>query len=71
MSYLVLARKYRPLLFSDVAAQEHVTRTLINAITAERISHAYLFTGPRGVGKTSTARSFAGGTVISKSRLSQ
>ncbi|OGG02868.1 MAG: DNA polymerase III, subunit gamma and tau [Candidatus Glassbacteria bacterium RIFCSPLOWO2_12_FULL_58_11] len=59
MSYLVLARKYRPLLFSDVAAQEHVTRTLINAITAERISHAYLFTGPRGVGKTSTARILA------------
>jgi DNA polymerase-3 subunit gamma/tau len=59
MSYLVLARKYRPMIFGDLVAQEHVTRTLVNAIAAERISHAYLFTGPRGVGKTSTARILA------------
>lgn len=59
MSYLVLARKYRPLVFGDLVAQEHVTRTLVNAITAERISHAYLFSGPRGIGKTSTARILA------------
>ena len=59
MSYLVLARKYRPLVFGDLVAQEHVTTTLVNAIAAERISHAYLFSGPRGVGKTSTARILA------------
>ena len=59
MSYLVLARKYRPLVFTDLVAQEHVTRTLVNAIAAERISHAYLFSGPRGVGKTTTARILA------------
>ena len=59
MSYLVLARKYRPLTFGEVIAQQHVTTTLVNAIAAERISHAYLFTGPRGIGKTSTARILA------------
>ncbi|MBN2288812.1 MAG: DNA polymerase III subunit gamma/tau [Candidatus Glassbacteria bacterium] len=59
MSYLVLARKYRPLTFGEIIAQQHVTTTLVNAIAAERISHAYLFTGPRGVGKTSTARILA------------
>jgi len=59
MSYLVLARKYRPLTFGEIVAQQHVTTTLVNAIAAERISHAYLFTGPRGIGKTSTARILA------------
>ncbi|MEA2063301.1 MAG: DNA polymerase III subunit gamma/tau [Gemmatimonadota bacterium] len=59
MSYLVFARKYRPLTFGEVLAQGHVTTTLLNAIASERISHAYLFTGPRGVGKTSTARILA------------
>lgn len=59
MSYLVLARKYRPLVFADIVAQEHVSRTLVNAIAGGRISHAYLFSGPRGVGKTSTARILA------------
>ena len=59
MSYLVLARKYRPLTFDDVSAQEHVTTTLLNALASDRVSHAYLFTGPRGVGKTSTARILA------------
>lgn len=56
MSYLVLARKYRPQDFSSVSGQEHVTRTLANAIKKGKVSHAYLFAGPRGVGKTSIAR---------------
>ena len=59
MSYEVIARKWRPQQFSDVVGQEHVTRTLSNAITSDRIAHAYLFVGPRGVGKTSLARIFA------------
>ncbi len=56
MSYLVLARKYRPAGFSSVSGQEHVTRTLANAIARNKVVHAYLLTGPRGVGKTSVAR---------------
>ena len=59
MSYLVFARKWRPQTFRDVIAQEHVTMTLRNAIESQRIGHAYLFTGPRGVGKTTTARILA------------
>lgn len=59
MSYLVLARKWRPQTFSEVVGQDHVTRTLRNAITSERVAHAFLFTGPRGVGKTTTARLLA------------
>lgn len=59
MSYLVLARKWRPQVFDDVVGQEHVTRTLRNAITSGRVAHAFLFTGPRGVGKTTTARLLA------------
>jgi len=59
MSYTVLARKWRPMVFPDVIAQEHVTKTLENAISMNRVAHAYLFTGPRGVGKTTTARIFA------------
>ena len=59
MSYQVLARKYRPQVFSDVLGQEHVTRSLQNAIVKERIAHAILLTGPRGVGKTTIARIFA------------
>ncbi len=59
MSYVVLARKWRPIQFADVLGQEHVTQTLANAIRAERIAHAFLFSGPRGVGKTSAARILA------------
>ncbi|WP_103020250.1 DNA polymerase III subunit gamma/tau [Salinibacter altiplanensis] len=57
--YLVTARKYRPSLFKEVVAQEHVTETLKNAIRMERLAHAYLFSGPRGVGKTTAARILA------------
>ena len=59
MGYEVLARKWRPRQFEDVIGQEHVTRTLRNAIAAGRIAHAYLFIGPRGIGKTTLARIFA------------
>jgi len=59
MSYLVLARKWRPQHFEDLIGQEHVSQTLKNAITADRVHHAFLFTGARGVGKTSAARIFA------------
>ena len=57
--YQVLARKWRPQQFDDVVGQEHVTTTLKNAIEQKRLAHAYLFVGPRGIGKTSTARIFA------------
>ncbi|MBI2897182.1 MAG: DNA polymerase III subunit gamma/tau [Deltaproteobacteria bacterium] len=59
MSYLVLARKYRPQTFEDLVGQEHVARTLQNALKSGRIAHAYLFTGARGVGKTTSARILA------------
>lgn len=59
MAYQVLARKYRPQQFADVIAQEHVTRTLRNALTHERVGSAYLFCGPRGTGKTTCARILA------------
>jgi DNA polymerase III subunit gamma/tau len=58
-SYQVIARKWRPQTFNDVVGQDHVVRTLRNAIARNRIAHAYLFVGPRGTGKTSTARIFA------------
>src|SRR3954470_118829 len=56
MSYLVLARKYRPQTFSEVVGQDHVTRTLGNAFATGRVHHAFLFCGPRGCGKTTLAR---------------
>ena len=59
MTYQVLARKWRPQQFDDVVGQDHVTRTLKNAIAENRVAHAYLLVGPRGTGKTSTARIFA------------
>jgi DNA polymerase III subunit gamma/tau len=59
VSYQVFARKYRPQIFDDVLGQDHIVRTLKNAITQKRLAHAYLFVGPRGTGKTSTARILA------------
>ncbi|MBV9390438.1 MAG: DNA polymerase III subunit gamma/tau, partial [Verrucomicrobia bacterium] len=59
MSYQVFARKYRPQTFDDVLGQDHVVKTLRNAIQRNRLAHAYLFVGPRGTGKTSTARILA------------
>ncbi len=59
MSYLVLARKWRPKEFSGLIGQEHVTKTLVNAVTSGHLAHAYIFSGPRGIGKTSTARILA------------
>jgi DNA polymerase-3 subunit gamma/tau len=59
VSYQVFARKYRPQTFDDLVGQMHVTRTLKNAVEQNRLAHAYLFVGPRGIGKTSTARILA------------
>ena len=59
MAYIALYRKWRPGTFGDLVGQEHISRTLSNAITTGRIGHAYLFSGPRGTGKTSTAKILA------------
>ncbi|MDP8217049.1 MAG: DNA polymerase III subunit gamma/tau [Candidatus Kaelpia imicola] len=59
MSYLALARKWRPQNFDDIVAQDHIVEILKNAIRLNRVSHAYLFAGPRGIGKTTTARVLA------------
>jgi DNA polymerase III subunit gamma/tau len=59
MAYLVLARKYRPQRFADVAGQDHVTRTMMNALSQGRIAHGYIFSGHRGIGKTTIARILA------------
>jgi DNA polymerase-3 subunit gamma/tau len=59
MSFIVTARKWRPMVFEDVVGQQHITTTLRNAIATERISHAYIFSGARGCGKTSSARILA------------
>ena len=56
MSYIVLSRRYRPKSFDDIVGQKHVVTTLVNALESDRVAHAYLFAGPRGVGKTSMAR---------------
>src|SRR5438309_2001729 len=58
-TYTVLARRYRPQQFADLAGQEAVVKALVNAIESNRVAHAYVFTGARGVGKTSTARILA------------
>ena len=57
--YIVSARKYRPMTFDSVVGQRALTTTLLNAIRADKLAHAYLFCGPRGVGKTTCARIFA------------
>lgn len=59
MTYVVIARRWRPQQFEEIIGQDHVARTLTNAISNNRIAHAYIFSGPRGVGKTTTARIFA------------
>jgi DNA polymerase III subunit gamma/tau len=59
MSYKVIARKYRPQTFSEIVGQQHVTKTLANAIESNRVAHAYIFSGVRGVGKTTAARILA------------
>lgn len=59
MNYKVLYRKYRPLTFNDVSGQEHIVKVLQNALKQNKMSHAYIFTGPRGTGKTSMAKIFA------------
>src|SRR5687768_17794039 len=59
MSYLVLARKWRPRRFAELVGQEHVVRALTNALESGKVHHAFLFTGTRGVGKTTIARIFA------------
>ncbi len=56
MSYIVLSRRYRPKSFNEIVGQKHVVTTLVNALQTDRVAHAYLFAGPRGVGKTSMAR---------------
>ena len=59
MAYKALYRTYRPQTFEEVAGQKHIVRTLKNALTQNKIAHAYLFCGPRGTGKTSMAKLFA------------
>ena len=59
MAYIALYRKWRPRNFEDVVGQSHITETLQKAIDTDKVAHAYLFSGPRGTGKTSTAKIFA------------
>lgn len=71
MSYVVMARRYRPRKFSEVVGQENISQTLQNAISSDRIGHAYLFSGPRGVGKTSMARIFSKALNCEKGPVSE
>ena len=59
MTYISLYRKWRPQSFSELVGQNHVSQTLANAVKDDRVAHAYLFAGPRGTGKTSTAKILA------------
>lgn len=59
MAYLALYREWRPRRFKDIVGQEHITKTLVNALKQEKIAHAYLFSGPRGTGKTTAAKILA------------
>ncbi len=68
MAYQVLARKYRPQRFSDVIGQDHVTRTLLNALAQNRIAHGYIFSGHRGISKTTIARISRHGARTASSR---
>ena len=70
-SYIVLARKWRPQTFADLVGQQHIAVTLQNAIAQNRVAHAFLFTGSRGVGKTSTARIFAKALNCAKAPVSE
>ena len=66
MGYLTLYRKYRPKQFEEIKGQGHIIKTLVNSLKEKRVSHAYLFSGPRGTGKTTTARIFAKGLNCEK-----
>jgi DNA polymerase-3 subunit gamma/tau len=68
LAYQVLARKYRPQTFADLIGQEAMVRTLANAFAADRIAHAFMLTGVRGVGKTTTARIIAKGAELHRPR---
>lgn len=65
MGYQALYRVFRPQQFEDVVGQEHITKTLQNALLQKKFSHAYLFSGPRGTGKTSAAKIFAKQSTVS------
>ncbi|MCY7540732.1 AAA family ATPase, partial [Bacillus pumilus] len=71
MSYQALYRVFRPQVFEDVVGQEHITKTLQNALLQKKFSHAYLFSGPRGTGKTSAAKIFAKAVNCEKSPVSE